>query len=208
MSIVEARFPAWLSVSRETDQKLTAFLALVVRWNHSINLIASGDAEAIWSRHILDSAQLFELAATEALNWADLGSGGGLPGIVVSILAAEVRPALRVTLVEADRRKSVFLSEAIRQLGLNASVVTDRIENIAPLGAEIISARALAPLPVLLGYANRHALLGTKMFFHKGARAQIELQAARQSWSFDCVEHPSRTDPAAIILEISGLEHA
>ncbi|MCA8930663.1 MAG: 16S rRNA (guanine(527)-N(7))-methyltransferase RsmG, partial [Alphaproteobacteria bacterium] len=164
----EACFLAERSVSRETLARLAAFAALLEKWNPAINLISAGTVAQIWTRHFLDSAQVFDLADAKSGLWADLGSGGGFPGLVAAILALEERPGLSFTLVESDRRKAAFLSTAARELGLPVRVMAERIEALPPLGADILTARALAPLPVLLGYAERHLQPGGRALFPKG----------------------------------------
>lgn len=199
--------PDWLDVSRETSEKLSAFCALVARWTPAINLVAKSTAADMWNRHLLDSAQIFSLLPPDATHWADLGSGGGFPGLVVAILAEQTAPALSVTLVESDRRKSVFLTEAARTLALRVKVVTQRIEDVPPLMADVLSARALAPLPVLCGYAARHLAQGGKAIFQKGAAHAEEIAEARKSWSFDLQVHPSKTDAFAVVLEMKAIGH-
>ena len=199
--------PDWLDVSRETFERLQSFVALVEKWNPAINLISKSGIPLLWQRHVLDSAQLFDFASQNTKTWCDLGSGGGFPGIVIAILAQEKLPELRLTLVESDRRKSVFLTEAARQLGLNLAVATCRIEDLAPQAADIVSARALAPLDVLCGYAARHLnALGTAIF-PKGAAAADEIRDAKKSWVFDLTEMRSRTDANAAVLVLKGLRH-
>lgn len=199
--------PDWLDVSRETFEKLTAYCDLVRRWNPAINMIAKSTIADVWGRHLLDSAQIFEHCPPTAGTWLDLGSGAGFPGLVVAILAVERQPELRVTLVESDRRKSVFLGEVIRQLGLKAQVMCHRIEDIEPQGADVVSARALAPLSSLCAHASRHLCRSGTAIFLKGAQAADELTAARLKWQFHEVAHPSRTDENATILVVKDIRN-
>lgn len=199
--------PDWLDVSRETLERLDRFLALVEKWNPAINLVAPGSLGDAWDRHVLDSAQLL-LDAPQAKHWVDFGSGGGFPGIVIAVLAQAERPEMRVTLVESDRRKSTFLSQAARELGLKLTVLTERAEAIPPLGADIISARALAALPALCELANRHMASSGTAIFPKGAQAQSELTDARKTWHFDATLTPSHTDPLGVIIKMTNLRHA
>jgi 16S rRNA (guanine527-N7)-methyltransferase len=196
-----------VGVSRETEAKLKAFADLVARWTPRINLVSVASLAEIEDRHILDSAQLLAYAPLGWSHWADLGSGGGFPGIVIAILAAETAPAARITLVESDQRKATFLRTAIRELGLTAQVQTARAETLAPLSADVVSARALAPLAQLLPLALRHLALGGRALFPKGRRAQDEITEARRDWRFGLTTHPSRTDPEARILQIEGIAH-
>lgn len=203
-----AEFTRALNVSRETLQRLDRYAGLLRRWNRKINLVSQNTIDDLWTRHFLDSAQIFELRPTTARHWADLGSGGGFPGLVVAVLAAAEAPELRVTLVESDLRKAAFLTNAARELGLSVRVEAERIEALAPLEADILSARALAPLHVLLQYADRHLIDGGRGIFLKGARADSEIEEARKSWNFDLKTHPSKTAGDSTILEIGALAHA
>ncbi|GAB4381915.1 16S rRNA (guanine(527)-N(7))-methyltransferase RsmG [Albidovulum sp.] len=195
---------AW-PVSRETLDRLEALAALLTRWNPRINLVSARTLPQLWTRHFLDSAQLLDLAPPAARHWADLGSGGGFPGLVVAILAAEQRPGLAVTLVESDQRKAAFLQTAARTLGLDLRVVAARIEAVPPLAADILSARALAPLPVLLSHAERHLAAGGTALFPKGASLARELAEALESWRFSHKKIASLTDPDSVILSIGGI---
>lgn len=191
-------------VSRETFEKLSALVALLLKWNTRINLVGKSTIEDVWTRHILDSMQVFDISTPRG-HWVDIGTGGGFPGLVVAILAAGEAPDLRVTLVESDTRKAAFLATAVRQLALATQVLTERGENLPPLAADTLSARALAPLTQLLAHAHRHLAPGGRALFPKGAAHQAEIDEALATWRFDLQEHPSKTDPRAVILAIEGL---
>ena len=193
-----------MSVSRETE-RLAAYAGLLRKWNPAINLIAPSTIAQIESRHIADSLRLAEIAKDAQKNWVDLGSGGGLPGIVVAI----IRPDLDLTLVESDRRKAAFLRNAIRELALpRAKVLCSRIEALDRLDTANISARALAPLPQLMAYVERHLSPSGTAWLMKGRNWQAEVSQARYDWKFDLKTHHSATDPDAAILEITGIRHA
>jgi 16S rRNA (guanine527-N7)-methyltransferase len=181
---------------------LEAFATLLEKWTKSINLIAPKTIPYIWDRHILDSAQMFELAPKGWTGWTDLGSGGGLPGVIISILDPENRP---VTLVESDQRKCLFLKTVKRELSLNLIVERSRIESVSILPAPILSARALAPLSDLLTFSERVLEQRGIALFAKGENYQTELDHARKSWQFDLLAHPSQTNASARILEISRI---
>lgn len=194
-------------VSRETHERLTAYEALVRKWNAKINLVAPSTLPEFNSRHIQDSIQIFDHVQFPEGNWVDLGSGGGLPGIVVSIYAQKA--PLTVSLVESDQRKSAFLRTVIRELSLqNVSIMTGRIENVPPLAANFVSARALAPLSVLLSMVQRHMHQDGTAIFLKGRSWKAECDEARNEWRFDVTSFPSKTDPDAAILKITGVSHA
>lgn len=196
---------AGLSVSRETLERLTHFATELERWSAKINLIAPSSAGAIWKRHIIDSAQLFDLRYAGGKIWCDLGSGGGLPAIVVSIIAAELDPALHFRLVESDSRKAAFLRVMVADLFLNAQVLKGRAETLAPIGAQTVSARALAPLDKLLGYVHRHLdPLGVALL-PKGRNHVAEVRDAERNWSFDLDLVDSVSDEEAKVLCIRRL---
>lgn len=193
-----------LDVSRETLERLKTYESLLRKWNPAINLVAKSTLDDAWTRHILDSVQVFDLGQG-ATHWADLGSGGGFPGMVVAILAAERTPELKVTLVESDQRKATFLRTVARETGVSANVISRRIEQVDPLGADVVSARALASLDMLLGFAERHMKHTGKAIFLKGENYQQEIDAALASWRFNVQKTPSKTDSRAVILSIGEL---
>jgi len=199
---------AGLDVSRETFAALERFEGLVRRWNSTINLVSKASILELRSRHVIDSAQLMSLCPEAAGHWVDLGSGGGFPGVVIAILAKELHPGLRVSLVESDVRKAIFLRQAVKELELPASVIGQRIESVAGLDADVLSARALAPLDQLLSYADRHLRQGGIALLPKGAQHQGELVAARKRWRFCCESQPSLSDPRAAILVIRNIHRA
>ncbi len=192
------------NVSRETEARFDTYAALLRKWSAAINLVSPASLSQIWSRHFLDSAQIFSLTATKAGIWADLGSGAGFPGLVVAILATEQAPDLAVTLVESDARKAAFLSTVARETGISVRICAERIESLAPLNANILSARALAPIPKLMEFADRHLAAAGVALFPKGAQWRAELARARSAWAFDPIVHPSVTDPDSVVLEIKG----
>lgn len=195
-------------VSRETKERLSHYAALLEKWNPRINLVSRASLSDLATRHFEDSAQLHDLAAHPVAHWADIGSGGGFPGLVIAILARETGSPAHMTLVESDARKSAFLRTVIRQTDIAATVRTARIEETEPLGADILSARALADLPTLLGFANRHLGPGGTALFPKGATWQQELSDAQSKWQFSHSVDKSRTDPAAVILRVTGVSRA
>lgn len=199
---------AGVDVSRETFDRLTALTALLQKWNPAINLVAKSTVAEAWDRHILDSAQLYRLAPSQLHHWADLGSGGGFPGLVIAILAQEKDPGCRITLVESDQRKATFLRQAARELGLlKVTVLAERIEALSPLAADVLSARALAALPQLCHFALRHLSPTGLALFPKGAQHLDEVAQARHDWHFDLSTFPSDTDPAAVVLAMKAIQH-
>ena len=200
--------PDWLDVSRETLVQLDALLALVEKWNPAINLVAPESLADAWRRHVMDSAQLFQFIPPQARKAADFGSGAGFPGLVLAVMAQAALPQLHMSLVESDKRKATFLSQAARQLGLSVTVRSDRAEVLPPLGADVITARALAPLITLCGIAARHLTAGGVAVFPKGIRAVKELEDAAVQWQFQATQTQSQTDPAGRILTLKSIQHA
>lgn len=191
-----------VDVSRETIEQLQIFGALIEKWTKRINLIAPNTVPDIWDRHIVDSAQVYQYADPSWAHWVDLGSGGGLPGLVIAILDPSKRP---VTLIESDTRKCLFLNTVRRELNLNVTVLNERIDAVSIPPADILSARALAPLQDLLGFtANLLKPSGTALF-SKGIKYEEELDAALKNWQFEHIAHASHTNPDARILEISRI---
>ncbi len=195
-----------MNVSRETLDRLRAYEALVLKWSQKINLVSRGTLADTWERHIVDSLQVIELAPKSG-KWVDLGSGGGFPGIVAAICAMEADRDHDVTLVESDARKSAFLRTALREIGIEGTVITDRIESVPGQGADILTARALTSLDGLLGFAKQHMAERGIALFPKGATWQKEVEAAKEHWDFEAKMHPSTTHPDAVVLEISEVKH-
>lgn len=204
----EADRAVWLAqsdVSRETAVRLDALVALLSRWSRRINLVGRSTLDAIWTRHVADSAQLWPLAPDAARRWVDLGSGAGFPGLVIAALARDVRPALRVTLIESDARKCAFMAEAARAMDVAVTILPSRIEATAPQRADVVSARALAPLPALLPLAARHLAPDGVALFLKGAGAQAELTEAAAAWHTDIRLERSVTDPSGAVIIARGI---
>ncbi|WP_300518448.1 16S rRNA (guanine(527)-N(7))-methyltransferase RsmG [Aliiroseovarius sp.] len=207
MSDERAGFLTQVDVSRETLARLDGYAGLLTKWNPAINLVAPSTLGQLWTRHFLDSAQVLEIAP-EGRTWVDIGTGGGFPGLIVAILAAEKRPDLRVTCIESDLRKATFLRTVAREIGVKADVISKRIEQVDPLGADILSARALAPLAQLLSYAERHLSPNGRALFLKGANHAAEMQEALEKWTFRADTYPSKTSSEAVILSLGDIRRA
>lgn len=201
-------FAARFDVSRETMERLQQYHRLLLKWNSHINLVSSSTLGDAWTRHFHDSAQAFELCPDGAKSWIDIGSGGGFPGAVVAILATGQRPDLRVTLIESDQRKAVFLRTVARETGTDMDVVAGRIEDASHSDADVLSARALAPLSDLLLFAKNLMKDDGRALFFKGRSWRNELRLALETWTFDCETYPSETDEDSVILKIGGIERA
>ena len=195
-------------VSRETTaEALAKFGELLRKWNPAINLVSQSSLASLETRHVVDSLQLLSLVPPKIDRWVDLGSGGGFPGIVVAIGLAESCASTEVHLIEADLRKATFLREAARQLGLNVTVHAKRVDKVHPMQADVVSARALAPLSQLCGFAVRHMRADGLGVFPKGATFRSEIDQAMESWIFDWEAVPSKTEPYAAVLLLRNIRH-
>jgi 16S rRNA (guanine527-N7)-methyltransferase len=193
----EAEAKRRLDVPRETLERLEFFVALLREENERQNLVSRNSVANLWTRHILDSAQLVRFAPATSRTWLDLGSGAGFPGLLVPLF----HPA-KAILVEARRLRAEFLRAAASVLGVEdrVEIFPCKIEAVPDRAVEVISARAFAPLPRLLALAERFSRPGTVWILPKGRKAKSELDAARSSWQGDFRIEPSLTDADADIV--------
>lgn len=194
------------AVSRETFDRLLAFEATFRKWSGTMNLAAPSTLENLWTRHVLDSAQLLPLAP-EAREWVDLGSGGGFPGAIVAILLHH-RADRRVRLVESNHKKCAFLRSALAELAPRAETFPIRIERAVSAwpAPEIVTARALTSLSALIDLSAPWLAAGSRGLFHKGEEYRGEIKLANDTWNLDLIEHPSAVDSRSVILEVVGIE--
>jgi 16S rRNA (guanine527-N7)-methyltransferase len=190
-------------VSRETLDRLTTYVNLLTEWNERLNLVAPSTIPDVWRRHILDSAQLAPLIPPDAKTIVDLGSGAGFPGLVLAIMLAEC-PGLKVNLVESIQKKCRFLEAVIAATGAPAEVHAARAEDMR-LKADVVTARAVAPLDRLLAMAHPFFRPGTIALFLKGRSLNDELTLATKSWTLESTPIPSRSDPSGTVLRVTGL---
>jgi len=188
-----------LSVSRETIDKFRAYLTLLEKWQARINLVANSTLAEAWQRHILDSGQLAAFYPPQTKNIMDVGSGAGFPGLVLAIMGG-----VTVDLVESDQRKAVFLSTVIRELDLPAKVHNQRIETLPQLFPDVITARALAPVPKLLKLIENQLSPKSVCLFLKGAAVQDELTNLQTYSTMDATTHPSLSGPTGVVLELKN----
>lgn len=194
-------------VSRETEVRLDRYVDLLMAWQAKTNLIAPSTLPQLWTRHISDSLQLLDLAPN-ARHWLDFGSGGGFPGVVLACAMAE-HPGASVQLVERIAKKAAFLREALRVTGAPGSVVLadigDYVDSLkAPV--DCVTARAVAPLHMLLGFAAPLVQRGAKALFLKGQDVESELTEATKYWNIQPLLHPSRTGGHGWIVELNTIE--
>ena len=195
-----------LNVSRETFLRLKEYEKLLFKWNAKINLVSRSTLDNFWNRHVLDSAQFLSSVGEKAGKWVDLGSGGGLPGLVVAILSVEIEPVNNLFLVEADVRKAVFLKTVCRELGLKVEVYNNRIEELPSMSANIVSARALAPLKTLCLYAKNHLEKDGVAVFAKGENWKAELVEAQKKWIFSYEAVKSTLHEGSVVLVLRGIK--
>jgi len=191
-------------VSRETTRRLEVLVDLIRKWNPAENLVSPSDLDTLWSRHIADCAQLPALLP-DARRWVDVGSGAGLPGIVVALAGAS---GTSVALIESNRRKCAFLRQAIRETQAPATVHEGRAETLLvkwPDAVDVVTARAVAALGTLLTLTEPLLVRGAVGLFPKGRGATRDIDEAILSADFDLVEHQSRIDPDGVILEVRNL---
>jgi len=183
-----------------SDDRLRAFVDLLLRWNATLNLIAPKDAGVVWERHIADSLQLIPLMPAGVARAVDLGTGGGFPGLVLAIATG-----VKFDLIESDRRKASFLRTAVLETGAPATVHCSRIEDAMVPPAPLVTARALAPLPRLLPLAARFLAADGVCLLLKGAKVEDELTDAQSDWTMTVDRIPSRTGADGMILRIGDL---
>lgn len=197
-------FQSEFNVSRETVARLTAYEALLRKWQQKINLVGPSTIDHIWQRHFADSLQLLPLVPETARNWVDLGSGAGFPGAVAALAGFHGE----VYLIESDKRKAAFLQAVARETGQELTVLAQRIEDVAvsrKIAADIISARALASLTKLLELASPFVTPQSTALFLKGRDWQAEMLAAEADWSFRAEVFPSRTDDEARVIKLTHI---
>lgn len=201
-------FAEVFKVSREITEKLEIYAALLRQWQKTINLVAPSTLDDVWHRHFADSAQLITFAPPGEGRWLDVGSGAGFPGMVLAILRSEISPA-RSTLIESDTRKAAFLAEVGRKTGVAVDILPTRIEitstRVKVDEVQCVTARALAPLPRLLGLVLPYYSERTIGMFLKGREVAAEIEEARKSWDFSVDLKPSLTDPEGRVALIGEL---
>jgi len=186
-----------LNVSRGTLSQLESYLGLLEKWQRRINLVANSTLADAWQRHILDSAQLARFYPPNTKKILDVGSGAGFPGLVLAILGG-----VEVDLVESDQRKAIFLSTVINSLGLTAKVYNQRVEALPNLAPDVVTARALAPVPKLLKLIENQLSPDIVCLFLKGAKVEDELTNLQSYSSMVATSYPSLSGENGVVLEL------
>ena len=174
-----------LNVSRETLNGFYEYETLLSKWNEKINLVSKNTLVDIWERHFLDSGQIIKHVEVSGKRWVDVGSGAGFPGLVVALLLRDRKIDCDLVVVEKNPKKVFFLNEVIRKLNLSVEVVNDNIDNLEPLNADILTARAFSELNNLIEIAFRHRKKEGICLFLKGENYRIELDKTLNYWFFD-----------------------
>ena len=193
-------------VSRETIGKLEEFADILREWNKKMNLVSRNSMDMLWERHILDSVQLINYIPRTTHNLLDIGSGAGFPGIVLAILMQEKIPQAKIVLVESITKKTMYLKDVCDRLKLiNVEVKNDRVENLCMYAPDIITARAVAALEILCGYAVKIGNDKTESLFLKGQSYKDEVAVANKTWKFNSEVFPNRYCDDGVILKLSRL---
>ncbi|MEM8948066.1 MAG: 16S rRNA (guanine(527)-N(7))-methyltransferase RsmG [Pseudomonadota bacterium] len=196
-------FMALTNVSRETRSRLEAYLELIQRWQRAINLVGPATLNDPWRRHFLDSAQLIRHMPPDPVMIYDLGSGAGLPGLVLAIMGRS-----GINLVESDQRKAQFQREVVRSLDLQVTIHVQRIETLSSECADVITARALAPVSRLLDLAKPLLRPNAICLFLKGRNVSDELTEARKCWRMSVDSYPSLSEPSGTMLKLWDIGRA
>lgn len=194
-------YPFLKSVSRETIEKMEIYISLLQQWNKKINLVSQQGMDQVWKRHVHDSFQLIRYLDSSVKSIADLGSGGGFPGLILA-LSTEIP----VILIESDKRKTIFLREVLRQTQTQATVLCQRIENVNTISADVVTARALTSLTQLLEFSKNILNKNGYCLFLKGRSVNLEIEEAQKNWKIVYKTFSSQTNADGVIVKINQFE--
>ncbi|MBH9973570.1 16S rRNA (guanine(527)-N(7))-methyltransferase RsmG [Commensalibacter sp. M0391] len=194
-------YPFLKSVSRETIEKLEIYISLLQQWNKKINLVSQQGMDQVWKRHVYDSFQLIRYLDSSVKSIADLGSGGGFPGLILALSTD-----IPVILIESDMRKTIFLREVLRQTKTQATVLCQRIENVNAISADVVTARALTSLTQLLKFSKNILNKNGYCLFLKGRSVNLEIEEAQKNWKINYKTFSSQTNADGVIVKINQFE--
>lgn len=194
-------YPFLKSVSRETIEKLEIYISLLQQWNKKINLVSQQGMDQVWKRHVYDSFQLIRYLDSSVKSIADLGSGGGFPGLILALSTD-----IPVILIESDKRKTIFLREVLRQTQTQATVLCQRIENVNTISADVVTARALTSLTQLLEFSKNILNKNGYCLFLKGRSVNLEIEEAQKNWKINYKTFSSQTNADGVIVKINQFE--
>ncbi|MCT6842245.1 MAG: 16S rRNA (guanine(527)-N(7))-methyltransferase RsmG [Commensalibacter sp.] len=194
-------YPFLKSVSRETIEKLEIYISLLQQWNKKINLVSQQGMDQVWKRHVYDSFQLIRYLDSSVKSIADLGSGGGFPGLILALSTD-----IPVILIESDKRKTIFLREVLRQTKTQATVLCQRIENVNAISVDVVTARALTSLTQLLEFSKNILNKNGYCLFLKGRSVNLEIEEAQKNWKINYKTFSSQTNADGVIVKINQFE--
>ena len=194
-----------ICVSRETCDLLSVYYDMLISWNKKINLVSRKSISTSWKRHFLDSAQLWLYLPPKANKWLDFGSGAGFPGLVIAFISKELRPDLKIVLVEKNKKKAFFLNEVVNKIGLNVEILSKNVESIFPQKADVITSRAFGKLDHLLKISYIHQNRDTTALFPKGVSFTEEIIISKKNWSYEIEKIKNIIDNNSFILKIRKL---
>ena len=194
-------YPFLKSVSRETIEKLEIYISLLQQWNKKINLVSQQGMDQVWKRHVYDSFQLIRYLDSSVKSIADLGSGGGFPGLILALSTD-----IPVILIQSDMRKTIFLREVLRQTKTQATVLCQRIENVNAISADVVTARALTSLTQLLEFSKNILNKNGYCLFLKGRSVNLEIEEAQKDWKINYKTFSSQTNADGVIVKINQFE--
>lgn len=195
------KYPFLKSVSRETIEKLEIYISLLQQWNKKINLVSQQGMDQVWKRHVYDSFQLIRYLDSSVKSIADLGSGGGFPGLILALSTD-----IPVILIESDKRKTIFLREVLRQTKTQATVLCQRIENVNAISVDVVTARALTSLTQLLEFSKNILNKNGYCLFLKGRSIDLEIEEAQKNWKINYKTFSSQTNADGVIVKINQFE--
>ena len=197
-----------ICVSRETCDLLGIYYDMLISWNKKINLVSRKSISTSWNRHFLDSAQLWLYLPPKANKWLDFGSGAGFPGLVIAFISKELKPDLKIVLVEKNKKKAFFLNEVVNKIGLNVEILSTDVESINPQKADVITSRAFGKLDHLLKISYKHQNRDTTALFPKGVSFTEEIIISKKNWSYELEKIKNIIDNNSFILKIRKLTFA
>ena len=197
-----------ICVSRETCDLLRLYYDMLISWNKKINLVSRKSIKTSWNRHFLDSAQLWLYLPQKANKWLDFGSGAGFPGLVIAFISKELKPDLKIVLVEKNKKKALFLNEVVNKIGLNVEILSNNVELIRPQRADVITSRAFGKLDHLLKISYKHQNKDTTALFPKGISFTEEIIISKKKWSYELERIKNIIDSNSFILKIRKLTFA
>ena len=194
-----------INVSHDTCKLFEIYYHTLLFWNQKFNLVSRKSIDMSWERHFLDSAQLWFFLPKKAKLWLDFGSGAGFPGLVIGVISKELKPNLKVVLVEKNKKKANFLNDIVNKIGLNVEIFSRDVKSIEPQRADVISSRAFGNLDQLLKISYLHKNKNTISLFPKGVNFLKEIESSKKNWNYDLEKIRNIIDYKSYILKIRNI---